>query len=243
MSCSRRSAGSASSTGGSPSSAPKAASADCSKRRASPANCGSTWTGRRGTGTRDARRPSGQSRDALAGGPSRCGQMVSMLQEIDTATRWHEGRTETALERCDRNLVELLQEVRVVQTGVQVLFAFLLTVPLASRFPDLTRFQRGESFATLLLTGAAAVLLIAPTAHHRILFRCGDKEHLVEVANRFTLAGLAFVGLAMIGSLVFVGVLLFDDALAAALGAVAAGAMLWCWWIAPLRRRLHIQGD
>src|SRR3954465_13489244 len=119
------------------------------------------------------------------------------------------GRNETALERCDRNLVELLQEVRVVQTGVQVLFAFLLTAPLAARFPELSRLQRYEYFVTLLAAGAAAVLLIAPTAHHRILFRCGDKEHLVIVANRFTLGGLAFVALSMIGALVLVTDLMF----------------------------------
>ncbi len=107
------------------------------------------------------------------------------------------GRNETQLERCDRNLVELMQEVRVVQTGVQVLFAFLLTAPLAPRFPELTEFQKLTYFGTLL--AAAAVLLIAPTAYHRILFRLGDKEHLVHVANRFTLAGLTFVALSMVG--------------------------------------------
>src|SRR3954451_10011864 len=98
-----------------------------------------------------------------------------------------EGRSETALERCDRNLVELLQEVRVAQTGVQILFAFLLAAPLTPRFPQLTEFQKLTYFATLLAAGGAAILLIAPTAYHRILFRLGDKEHLVVVANRFTL--------------------------------------------------------
>src|SRR3712207_5987907 len=99
-----------------------------------------------------------------------------MLREAPTRAASNGGRSETELERCDRNLVELLQEVRVVQTGVQVLFAFLLTAPLAPRFPELTAFQRGAYFTTLLVTGAAAVLLIAPTAYHRILFRLGDKE-------------------------------------------------------------------
>src|SRR3954454_9325638 len=122
------------------------------------------------------------------------------------------GRNETQLERCDRNLVELLQEVRVVQTGVQVLFAFLLTAPLAPRFPDLSTFQRLTYFATLLAAGAAAILLIAPTAYHRILFRLGDKEHLVAVANRLTLAGLACVALSMVGALMLVSDLLFTDA-------------------------------
>src|SRR3954470_22592869 len=151
------------------------------------------------------------------------------------------GRNETALERCDRNLVELLQEVRVVQTGVQVLFAFLLTAPLAARFPALTSFQRYDYFATLLATGAAAVLLIAPTAYHRILFRLGDKEHLVQVANRMTLAGLMFVAISMVGALLFVTDLMFGGAVVAVTTAVAAlgCAVLWC--ALPLRRRARLK--
>src|SRR5215210_8313793 len=83
-------------------------------------------------------------------------------------------RNETALQRVDRNLVELLQEVRVVQTGVQVLFAFLLTVPFSSRFDAITGFQRGAYFAALVGAATASVLLIAPTAVHRVLFRLGQ---------------------------------------------------------------------
>src|SRR3954452_11310531 len=147
------------------------------------------------------------------------------------------GRNETPLERCDRNLVELLQEVRVVQTGVQVLFAFLLTVPLAARFPSLSDFQRVDYFVTLLAAGAAAVFLIAPTAHHRILFRCGDKEHLVQVANRFTLAGLAFVGVSMVGALLLVADLVFGGMMVVATAALAATGCVTLWCLAPLRRR------
>jgi hypothetical protein len=147
------------------------------------------------------------------------------------------GRNETALERCDRNLVELLQEVRVVQTGVQVLFAFLLTAPLAARFPELTPFQRYDYFATLLAAGAAAVLLIAPTAYHRILFRLGDKEHLVRVANRFTLAGLACVALAMVGALLLVTDLMFDGATVIVTVALASLGCAVCWCVLPLLRR------
>jgi hypothetical protein len=152
------------------------------------------------------------------------------------------GRNETQLERCDRNLVELLQEVRVVQTGVQVLFAFLLTAPLAPRFPTLTEFQKLTYFATLLAAGGAAVLLIAPTAYHRILFRLGDKEHLVTVANRFTLVGLTCVALSMIGALLLVTDLLFDDT--AVVVATTAIATLGCaslWCLAPLLRRARIR--
>src|SRR3954470_9953490 len=151
------------------------------------------------------------------------------------------GRNETELERCDRNLVELLQEVRVVQTGVQVLFAFLLTAPLAARFPQLSDFQKLTYFATLLATGGAAILLIAPTAYHRILFRLGDKEHLVAVANRFTLAGLTCVALAMIGALMFVTDLLFEGpAVVVATTGLAALGCLSCWCLAPLSRRRRI---
>jgi N-acetylglucosaminyl-diphospho-decaprenol L-rhamnosyltransferase len=147
------------------------------------------------------------------------------------------GRNETRLERCDRNLVELLQEVRVVQTSVQVLFAFLLTAALAARFPQLTAFQRAVYFVTLLAAGAASVLLIAPTAHHRILFRRGDKEHLVTVANRFTLAGLAGVAISMLGALLLVTDILFARSVALATTIVAALLCASCWSIAPLARR------
>jgi hypothetical protein len=152
------------------------------------------------------------------------------------------GRNETQLERCDRNLVELMQEVRVVQTGVQVLFAFLLTAPLAPRFPELTEFQKLTYFATLLATGAAAVLLIAPTAYHRILFRLGDKEHLVNVANRLTLAGLTCVALSMVGAVLLVTDLLFD-AVAVVVGATALAALgcVFFWCLAPLLRRAKVQ--
>jgi uncharacterized protein DUF6328 len=151
-------------------------------------------------------------------------------------------RNETALERSDRNLVELLQEVRVVQTGVQILFAFLLTAPLAPRFPQLSDFQQLVYFVTLLSAGGAAVLLIAPTAHHRILFRLGDKEHLVEVANRFTLAGLTGVAVSMVGALLLVTDLLFEDVVVVALTTGVAGlACLILWCVAPLRRRAGIR--
>jgi hypothetical protein len=153
-----------------------------------------------------------------------------------------DARDETALERCDRNLVELLQEVRVVQTGVQVLFAFLLTAPLAARFPDLTPFQRYDYFVTLLAAGAAAILLIAPTAYHRVLFRLGDKEHLVIVANRLTLAGLAFVALSMLGALLLVTDLMFDGAVVVVTATLATLGCATFWAVLPLLRRLALGG-
>jgi Family of unknown function (DUF6328) len=166
-----------------------------------------------------------------------------MLHELPRTELLNGGRSETDLERYDRNLVELLQEVRVVQTGVQVLFAFLLTAPLAPRFPELTPFQRADYFATLVVTGAAAVLLIAPTAYHRILFRLGDKEHLVSVANRFTLAGLACVALSMVGALLLVTDLMFDGPFVVVVAVLAALSCVALWCVAPLRRRRRLDAD
>src|SRR3954464_5404392 len=111
-------------------------------------------------------------------------------------------RDETDTERADRNLIELLQEVRVVQTGVQVLFAFLLTVPFSSRFDAITGFQRGAYFAALVGAAAASVLLIAPTAVHRVLFRMGQKAYMVEVSNRLPLGGLVGTAGAVIAGMV-----------------------------------------
>jgi hypothetical protein len=149
-------------------------------------------------------------------------------------------RNETELERTDRHLAELMQEVRVAQTGVQVLFGFLLTVPFTARFGAVTPGQRALYFATLALAGAAAMLLTAPTAHHRVLFRCGDKPHLVRISNRYAIAGLVCVGVAMVGALVLVGDLVFGSVVGGAAGAIAALACGWCWYGQPLRRRRRL---
>jgi hypothetical protein len=146
-------------------------------------------------------------------------------------------RNETALERSDRHLAELMQEVRVAQTGVQVLFGFLLIVPFNARFDSLGAGQRALYFATLAAACAAAMLLIAPSSHHRILFRCGDKEYIVRMANRYAIAGLACVALAMVGALLLVADVILGSPAAGLAGAVASGAALWCWSVQPLRRR------
>ena len=101
---------------------------------------------------------------------------------------------ESEEERLDRNLLELLNELRVALPGVQVLFAFLLTVPFTQRFTTLTATQEEVYYATLLLTTASAVLLIAPSAHHRINFRQQDKAYIVFLANKLTIVGLGVPG-------------------------------------------------
>jgi hypothetical protein len=149
-------------------------------------------------------------------------------------------RDETDTERLDRNLIELLQEVRVVQTGVQVLFAFLLTVPFSSRFDAITGFQRGCYFAALIGTTIASVLLIAPTALHRILFRMGQKEYMVDMSNRLALGGLASTAVAMVAAMLLVSDVMFGMGVAIAIALATAGAFAAVWCALPVRRRRDV---
>jgi Family of unknown function (DUF6328) len=146
-------------------------------------------------------------------------------------------RDETDTERLDRNLIELLQEVRVVQTGVQVLFAFLLTVPFSARFDEITGFQRAAYFTALIGATAASVLLIAPTALHRILFRMGQKEYMVEMSNRLALGGLASTAVAMVAVMLLVADVMFGLGAAVAIALLTAAAFTATWWLMPFRRR------
>jgi uncharacterized protein DUF6328 len=152
-------------------------------------------------------------------------------------TPFDDGRGESDNERLDRNLVELLQEVRVAQTGVQVLFAFLLTVPFSSRFEAVTGFQRAVYFAALAGSAAASVMLIAPTAIHRVLFRLGQKEYMVDLSNRLAMGGLVATAIAMIAVMLLVSDVMFGSALAAVVALLTATAFALVWAVVPLRRR------
>jgi hypothetical protein len=148
-----------------------------------------------------------------------------------------DGRHETPLERLDRNLVELTGELRIVVTGVQVLFAFLLIVPFDSGFAGIGDFERTVYFVTLLLAALAAACTIAPSAQHRFLFRHDDKQQIVSFSNRVVIAGLAFLALAMCGCLLLVAVKLFGElagVLTVLFGAIPFALL---WFALPLRRR------
>jgi len=146
-------------------------------------------------------------------------------------------RSETTHERLDRNLVEMTGELRVIITGVQVLFAFLLVVPFDARFARLGSFERAVYFATLLLAALAAICTIAPAAQHRILFRHDDKAHLVFSASGLTIAGLMCLALAMCGALLLVATVLFGE-IVGLITALAMGVPFAVLWFAmPLRRR------
>jgi cation transport ATPase len=113
-------------------------------------------------------------------------------------------RDESEAERADRNLAELLQELRVAGLGVQVLFGFLLSLPFTNRFTRLSQGQRELYLATLVLAAVATALLLGPVAFHRLVFRRGQKERLVRAANVMAIAGLAAVGLAVSAAVLLV---------------------------------------
>jgi len=153
------------------------------------------------------------------------------------------GRKETAEERADRNLSELLQELRVALPGVQVLFAFLLTVPFSQGFDRLTDFQRELYFGVLLATALTTALLIAPTANHRMLFRKRDKEHLVRISNRLTLAGLAVLALSLIGAVLLISDILFKGTMTIVSTAVTGIVLATLWALLPLYRRRDLSAE
>jgi hypothetical protein len=150
-------------------------------------------------------------------------------------------RGETETERLDRNLAELLQELRVAQTGVQILFAFLLTLPFMQRFEDVTRFERGLYFGSLLSATLASLLLIAPVAYHRLVFRRHDKRRLVDTTHAMALAGLTFLALAVCGIVVLITHFLFGESAAIAVGAASAVVVLVLWYLLPLMRRQQVE--
>jgi hypothetical protein len=137
------------------------------------------------------------------------------------------------MERWDRNLTELLQELRVAQTGVQILFAFLLTLPFTNRFGQVTRFDRGVYVVTIVAAAAATALLIAPVSYHRIVFRQGRKPQLVVIASRLALIGLGCLLVAVLGAVFLaVNVVLGVPAAAGILAGITA-LFVFLWYVLP----------
>jgi Na+/melibiose symporter-like transporter len=154
------------------------------------------------------------------------------------------GRQETEEERLDRNLSELLQELRVALPGVQVLFAFLLAVPFQQNFSSISEFDKKVYFATLLLTALASALLIAPSAYHRLTFRYQQKGRLVFVANRLAIAGLAALALAMTCAVMLITNVLFGTVATTIVTTVLVLTMfLVLWAVLPLKRRLRYRAE
>jgi uncharacterized protein DUF6328 len=150
------------------------------------------------------------------------------------------GRRETEDERADRNLSDLLQELRVALPGVQVLFAFLLTVPFSQRFSELSKFQQWLYFGVMITVALATVMLVAPTAGHRILFRRQQKEFIVTLSNTLALVGLLLLAIAMTGAIGLISDFIFGTTTAVISTVVMAAAFLGFWFFGPIKRRQQL---
>jgi hypothetical protein len=140
-------------------------------------------------------------------------------------------------EKRDRQLLELLNELRIALPGVQILFAFLLTVPFAQGFQRVTDTQRTMYYATLLATTLSTICLIAPSATHRLRFHKSDRAYIVETANKYTIAGLVFLGIAIVLAIATVTDYLYDHWIVWAAPAAVAVVLAGVWFARPLARR------
>lgn len=147
----------------------------------------------------------------------------------------HEGRSETALERADRNWNELTQELRVTQTGTQILTAFLLTLPFQPKFAELTSRQELLYLLLVVLSVATTALMIAPVSLHRFLFQRGRKPELVQVSSRLTFVALVLLALVIAGTVTFVFDLVVGGASVWIAPLIAIVALVCLWLLLPWR--------
>lgn len=152
-------------------------------------------------------------------------------------------RDESEAERLDRNYGELLQEMRVLQAGIQILFAFLLSLPFQSRFQSVTDFQRGTYLVTLVSAALATALIIGPVPFHRVVFRRGMKADLMKVATRYIAGGLVFLFLSMTGAVLLVLDFLVSRTFALGVVAPLAAAFLVLWVAVPFLSRAEQADD
>jgi hypothetical protein len=141
---------------------------------------------------------------------------------------------ETEKERVDREVIELLNELRVTLPGVQVLFGFLLILPFQQRFNDLNQPERTIYIVAVMATVAALICLIAPASYHRLRFRATDKQRMLFIGNRLAIAGVALLAVAMVTGLFLITEVVIGDALGAVLAAAAGLGMVLLWFALPL---------
>src|SRR5215212_6423679 len=170
---------------------------------------------------------------------ARCPQ-CEWLAQIDHAEWNHIARGETELQSDDRHFTELLQELRVAQTGVQILFAFLLGLAFTPRFPDLSPGQQTVYLTTLVLSAVSAALLIAPVGYHRIVFRQRLRPQLVTTGHRYAVVGLVLLLLALVGAVQLAASFVLG-AWATLLAAALAGLFALLWFVIPLIHRIRHQ--
>jgi hypothetical protein len=149
---------------------------------------------------------------------------------------------ESEEERLNRELIELLNELRVVLPGVQVLFAFLLTIPFSQGFPKLDRLDRDVYFAALLAAVASSILLIAPSAYHRVLFRHDDKKYLIDRATRMALIGTFALAVSITCAVFVLADFVFGGIAAGVVSALVMIMSVTFWFVLPLRRLAELEG-
>lgn len=153
------------------------------------------------------------------------------------------GVGETPKQRRDRELMELLNELRLATPGVQVLFGFLLIVPFNRRWDETSGLERDLYLTTLTLTAFATILLIGASVQHRLLFRRHFEARMLPIANRLALAGLTCLGAALVTGVLFVAHFVFDGAVAAGIGAATGVLIIALWYVLPLVRLRHEPGE
>jgi Family of unknown function (DUF6328) len=164
---------------------------------------------------------------------------VALVPDIDDRGA-QPGESEKA--RHDRELIELLNELRVVLPGVQVLFAFLLAVPFAQGWKRVTPFQKDVFFVAFLATAVSSALLLAPSAYHRLRWRVEDKGHIVRISNRLTIAGMFALLVSIAAAVLLVTDYIFGRTTAIATTAVVGIAFAALWYGLALYSRLRSGG-
>jgi amino acid transporter len=160
------------------------------------------------------------------------------------ATNGTDGRTdgpergEDEKARVDRELIELLNELRVALPSVQILFAFLLVIPFNSGFEQLSTVERWVYYAAFVSAALGTVLLIAPSSYHRLRFRQGDKEQMLFTSNKLLLTGMAFVAISMTLAVGLISEFVFGNVQALVAGIAIGGWVIWFWYGLPLSRRM-----
>ena len=157
--------------------------------------------------------------------------------------RGEDDTRETQQERINRELMELLNELRVALPGVQFLFAFLLIVPFQQTVDRISEFQRDVHYVALISAAIATALLIAPAAQHRVLFRQHDKENLLKRSNRYATAGLMVLALAISSAVLLVVDVLFSRTQAWVTAGIVAALLVWWWLLVPFWLRSRNRQD
>lgn len=164
--------------------------------------------------------------------------MDALQQERAQRERGDDGSLDEEARR-DRQMSELLSELRVALPGVQILFAFLLTVPFSARYGDLSMFQRDVYYVTLIATALSTACLITPSAAHRMRFHQGDRAWIIESANRLTIGGLMLLAVAMGGAVLLITDILFDGTRVWAYTATVWVVIVTLWFLLPLQRSVQ----